>query len=229
MTNKVLIVEDEKALGQIIKETLEIRGFEALHITDGSLAFETYLKERPQIVILDVMLPQINGLDIASLIRMDDNHIPILFLTAKSTTEDLIRGFKAGANDYIKKPFDLEELIIRIEVFINRNRLYQITNESISEHVEIGVFQYDMMRNTLLFHDKLIRLSARESEVLTILFQYKSELLTRKTLLLNVWKSDDFFSSRSLDVYISKLRRHLRPDPSVQIINYRGFGYKLIC
>lgn len=226
---KVLIVEDEEALGQIIRDTLKIRGFQAIHITNGALAYKTYLNEKPQIIILDVMLPSINGLDIASTIRLEDKHIPILFLTARSTTEDLIRGFKAGGNDYIKKPFDLEELIIRIEVLINRNRLLEATELQVDNVVAIGLFQYDMMRHTLLHNDKLIRLSARENEVLKVLFQYKSKLLTRKILLLRVWTNDDFFSSRSLDVYISKLRRHLSLDPAVKIINHRGFGYKLIC
>ncbi len=225
---KVLLVEDEEALGQIIKDTLEIRGFEVIHVTDGKLAYETWLTEKPQIIVLDIMLPSVNGLDIAGAIRRQDEQIPILFLTAKSTTDDLIRGFKAGGNDYLKKPFDLEELMIRIEALVNRNRRTEAT-EPPAGIVFIGLFQYDTMRHTLSYNSKLVRLSARESEVLTVLFEYKSQLLTRKALLLKVWTNDDFFSSRSLDVYISKLRRHLSPDPSVKIINHRGFGYKLIC
>ena len=226
---KVLLVEDEEALGRIIKETLEIRGFLVVHITDGALAYDSFLQEKPQIIVLDIMLPSVNGLDIATLIRLQDKHIPILFLTARSTTENLIEGFKAGGNDYLKKPFDLEELLIRIQVLVDRNRLLETTELSVDGIVAIGLFRFDTMRHTLHFTNKLIRLSARESEVLTILFQYKSRLLTRKTLLQQVWHNDDFFSSRSLDVYISKLRRHLTPDPTVKIINHRGFGYKLIC
>jgi DNA-binding response OmpR family regulator len=175
------------------------------------------------------MLPSANGLDIARTIRHEDKQTPILFLTARSTTEDLVEGFTAGGNDYIKKPFDLEELVIRIEALVKRNRSYETAPEPLAGIVSIGLFQYDMMRQTLTSLGKVIKLSARESEVLSILFQYRSQLLTRKNLLLSVWNNDDFFSSRSLDVYISKLRRHLRPDPSVQIINHRGFGYKLIC
>ncbi|CAG4988345.1 putative transcriptional regulatory protein TcrX [Dyadobacter sp. CECT 9275] len=226
---KVLLVEDEAALGQIISDVLMIKGFKVIHITDGALAYSTYLKEKPQIIVLDVMLPAVNGLDIAGRIRQEDKQTPILFLTARSTTEDLIKGFTAGGNDYIKKPFDLEELAIRMEVLMNRNRLLAVTEHRAEDRVAIGIFQYDRMRHTLLYAGRLIRLSARESEVLTILYQHRTRLLTRKTLLLEVWKNDDFFSSRSLDVYISKLRRHFHPDPSVQIINHRGFGYKLIC
>ena len=228
-TARVLIVEDEEALGQIVRDTLEIRGFQAILVTDGALAHETYLREKPQIIVLDVMLPSVNGLDIASRIRLENKQVPILFLTARSTTDDLIQGFKAGGNDYLKKPFDLEELVVRIEVLVNRNRLLEEPESAARGIVTIGMFQYDTQRHTLFYNNKLIPLSARESEVLTILFQYRSQLLTRKTLLLQVWKDDDFFSSRSLDVYISKLRRHLSPDPSVKIINHRGFGYKLIC
>jgi len=200
---KVLIVEDEEALGLIISDTLETRGFRTIRVADGALAYQTYVQE--------------------------DTQTPILFLTARSTTEDLIKGFKAGGNDYIKKPFDLEELVIRIEVIVNRVQVNEATESSAGEVVAIGDFQFDMMRNILFFNNKSIRLSARESAVLAILYQYKSQLLTRKTLLLQVWQNDDFFSSRSLDVYISKLRRHLHSDPSIQIINHRGFGYKLIC
>lgn len=223
---KVLVVEDEPALARIIQDTLETCGFRTVHVADGELVFETYLREKPQIIVLDVMLPSISGLEIANTIRKLDKQIPILFLTARSTTEDLVQGFNAGGNDYVKKPFDLEELIVRVKALLGKNRLSEV-NEN--DPVAIGRFQYDRMRHELSLGDKIMILSARESEVLTILYQYKSRLLTRKDLLLQVWMNDDFFSSRSLDVYISKLRRHLNSDPSVKIINHRGFGYKLIC
>lgn len=223
---KVLVVEDEPVLARIIQDTLEACGFRTVHVADGKLVFETYLKEKPQIIVLDVMLPSISGLEIANTIREVDKLTPILFLTARSTTEDLVQGFNAGGNDYIKKPFDLEELIVRVKALLGKNRLPEV-NEN--DPVAIGRFRYDRMRHELSLGDKIMILSARESEVLTILYQYKSRLLTRKDLLLQVWTNDDFFSSRSLDVYISKLRRHLSSDPSVKIINHRGFGYKLIC
>jgi DNA-binding response OmpR family regulator len=226
---KVLIVEDEKPLAQIIVDTLEIKGFEVRHVADGALAYEAYLAGKPDIIVLDVMLPTENGLHIASKIRLEDKHVQILFLTAKSTTEDLVQGFTAGGNDYMKKPFDLEELVVRLNVLLNRDRLYETNAFRESGTVVIGQYQYDLMRHTLSHAGKTIQLSARESEVLTMLFQHRSRLLTRKALLLHVWLNDDFFSSRSLDVYISKLRSHLRLDPAVRIINHRGFGYKLIC
>jgi DNA-binding response OmpR family regulator len=223
---KVLVVEDELALARIIQDTLETCGFRTVHVADGDLAYDTYLREKPQIIVLDVMLPSIGGLEIAAKIREVDKLTPILFLTARSTTDDLVQGFNAGGNDYIKKPFDLEELIVRVKALLGKNGLSEIKESST---VAIGRFQYDRMRHELQLEDTIRVLSARESEVLTILYQYKSRLLTRKDLLMQVWTNDDFFSSRSLDVYISKLRRHLSPDPSVKIINHRGFGYKLIC
>lgn len=224
----ILLVEDELALAGIIKDTLETQNFEVTHIPDGLNAYETYLKLKPDIVILDVMLPAVNGLQIAHSIRAKDVHIPILFLTARSTTEDLLAGFRAGGNDYIKKPFDFDELIVRIESLLNRKRLQQ-PDPAGNDIVSIGLFEYDIRRNTLVHGEKNVQLSAREGEVLATLFEHQAQMLPRKALLLKVWKNDDFFSSRSLDVYISKLRSHLSKDPSVKIINHRGFGYRLVC
>ncbi|REA57399.1 DNA-binding response regulator [Dyadobacter luteus] len=225
---RILLVEDELALGEIIRDTLETQNFEVIHISDGLMAYETYIEVKPDLVILDVMLPLLNGLQIAHAIRTKDIYIPILFLTAKSTTEDLLAGFRAGGNDYIKKPFDFDELIVRIEALLNRN-LVQKIGVAETELVSIGLFEYDMKRNKLTLGERVIQLSAREGEVLATLFEHQLQMLPRKSLLLKVWKNDDFFSSRSLDVYISKLRSHLRKDPSVKIINHRGFGYRLVC
>lgn len=227
---KVLLVEDQEVLGGIIKESLESRGFDVIYVTDGAFVYETYLDEKPDILVLDIMLPTENGLTIARKIRVENNQMPILFLTARTLVEDVVNGFKAGGNDYLKKPFDLEELIIRIDVLLNKNRLFKDKRgPSTTNLVEIGEYQYDALRHTLLHRGVFSQLTARESDVLSILFQYRSQLLARKTLLLQVWGNDDFFSSRSLDVYISKLRRRLESDPTVRIINHRGFGYKLIC
>lgn len=225
---RILLVEDELALGEIIRDTLETQNFEVIHISDGLMAYETYIEVKPDLVILDVMLPFVNGLQIAHAIRTKDIYIPILFLTAKSTTGDLLAGFRAGGNDYIKKPFDFDELIVRIEALLNRN-LVQKIGVAETELVSIGLFEYDMKRNKLTLGERVIQLSAREGEVLATLFEHQLQMLPRKSLLLKVWKNDDFFSSRSLDVYISKLRSHLRKDPSVKIINHRGFGYRLVC
>ena len=227
---KILLVEDEKALGLIVKDSLEARGFEVVHVTDGNLAYASYTAEEPDLLVLDVMLPVVNGFTIAEKIRLENKHTPILFLTARTMPHDVLNGYMAGGNDYLKKPFDMEELIVRIKVLLNQNRLLE--NEP-GDHnpgvVDIGKYTYDMMRGVLVYQEVVKQLTGRESEVLKMLFQNRNRLLARKDFLIQVWGDDDFFSSRSLDVFITKLRRYLKYDPAIQIINHRGFGYKLIC
>lgn len=227
---KILLVEDEEALGLIIKDSLESRGFEVVHVSDGSLAYDRYVVERPNLLLLDVMLPAINGFMIAEKIRLENKHTPILFLTARTMPHDVLNGYMAGGNDYLRKPFDMEELIVRIKVLLNQNRLLEHEQSDLNlSVVSIGKYNYDMMRGILVYKGITKQLTGRESEVLNALYQNRNRLLDRKSFLLQVWGDDDFFSSRSLDVFITKLRRHLKHDPMVQIINHRGFGYKLIC
>lgn len=227
---KILLVEDEEALGLIIKDSLTSRGFEVVYIADGSLAYDTYILERPDVLVLDVMLPAINGFMIAEKIRLENKHTPILFLTARTMPHDVLNGYMAGGNDYLKKPFDMEELVIRIKVLLNHNRLFENEQSDLNlSVVEIGKYTYDMMRGVLVYKGIPKQLTGRESEVLKALYQNRNRLLARKAFLIQVWGDDDFFSSRSLDVFITKLRRCFRNDPAVQIINHRGFGYKLIC
>lgn len=226
---KILLVEDEIALGAIITDSLKSRGFEVVHITDGKLAYDTYILEKPALIVLDVMLPSINGFIIAEKIRLENKHLPILFLTARTMPNDVLNGYMAGGNDYLKKPFDMEELIVRIRVLLNHNRLLEEGQSDLnSSIIEIGKFSYDMMRGVLIYKGIKKQLTGRESEVLKILYQNRARLLARKEFLIQIWGDDDFFSSRSLDVFITKLRRHLKDDPTVQIINHRGFGYKLV-
>jgi DNA-binding response OmpR family regulator len=225
---KILLVEDEKALGQIIKDSLESRHFDVIRLDDSVSAYETYITEKPDALILDVMLPSDSGLNIARKIRLEDKHTPILFLTARTMPVDVLNGFEAGGNDYLKKPFDMEELIVRLKVLLNQNRLFEDESATSPGLVEIGEYTFDMMRYTLLHRGAVKQLSAREGEALKVLYQYRNRLLTRKAFLMQVWGDDDFFSSRTLDVYISRLRSHFKPDPTIQIINIRGFGYKLI-
>jgi len=227
---KILLVEDEKALGQIIKDSLETRGFEVIFITDGNKAYDTYILEQPNLIVLDVMLSAINGFMIAEKIRLENKHTPILFLTARTMPHDVLNGYLAGGNDYLKKPFDMEELIVRIKVLLNHNRLLENEQSNLNLNVvEIGRYSYDMMREVLIYQGVVKQLTGRESEVLKALYQNRNRLLARKEFLIQVWGDDDFFSSRSLDVFITKLRRHFKHDPMVQIINHRGYGYKLIC
>jgi two-component system response regulator VicR len=225
----VLLVEDEVALGQIIKDSLQSRGFVVSHVIDGGSAYDAYVSYRPSIIILDVMLPTESGLNIAKKIRLEDKHTPILFLTARAMPGDLLNGYEAGGNDYLKKPFDMEELIVRVKVLLNQNRLLEDTQAGLSKStVNIGTYIYDMVHCTLSNHGITKKLTAREAEVLKVLYQNRNRLLDRKAFLLQIWGDDDFFSSRSLDVFITKLRKNFVDDPMVQIINHRGFGYKLV-
>jgi DNA-binding response OmpR family regulator len=227
---KVLLVEDELAMALIIKDSLENRGFTVIHNSEGNMAYELYITHKPDILILDVMLPSENGLNIAAKIRIEDKRTPILFLTARTMPQDVLNGFTAGGNDYLKKPFDMEELIVRLKVLLNQDRLLIDENSAVDISIaDIGEYSFNVRQNILLHHGIVKKLTARESEVLKVLYQYGSQLLTRKAFLMQVWGDDDFFSSRSLDVYISNLRKYLKADPNVQIINHRGFGYKLIC
>lgn len=227
---KILLIEDEEALGLIIKDSLETRGFKVIHITDGNLAYGAHTSEKPDIIVLDVMLPSINGFMIAEKIRLENKHTPILFLTARTMPQDVLNGYMAGGNDYLKKPFDMEELIVRIKVLLNQNRLLENEqSDKTTGTVDIGKYTFDMMRGVLVYQGIIKQLTGRESEVLKTLYQNRNRVLARKEFLLQVWGDDDFFSSRSLDVFITKIRRHFKDDPAVQIINHRGFGYKLIC
>lgn len=227
---KALLVEDEEALAVIIKNSLQTRGFDVILISNGEDAYHSYTLEKPDIIVLDVMLPTVSGLQIANKIRFEDKHTPILFLTARTLPNDVLNGYMAGGNDYLKKPFDMEELVVRLKVLLNQNRLLIATGETESStSVTIGNYQFDHLSSLLTHLGVSKKLTARENEVLKILYQNRNRLLNRKAFLMQVWGDDDFFSSRSLDVYITKLRRYFKNDPHVQIINHRGFGYKLVC
>ncbi len=221
---KLLLAEDEPSLGQIVKESLETRNFKVSHVLDGEEAYYLYQKEQPEILVLDVMMPKKDGFTLAKQIRQENKHIPIIFLTAKSQTKDVLEGFEHGGNDYLKKPFSMEELIVRIHSLLNRSEL-----KISSEKIIIGNFIFNHDKQTLFFNSESDLLTHRESELLFHLFQKKNEILDRSFILKKLWGNDDFFNARSMDVFISKLRKKLKKDESVQIINIRGYGYKLIC
>lgn len=221
---KILLAEDEPALGQIVKESLETKGFQVLFCKDGVEALEMYYKEKPQLLVLDVMMPKKDGFTLAKEIRMQDEHIPIIFLTAKSQTQDVVEGFSHGGNDYLKKPFSMEELIVRI-----KNLLHQINNDEAGE-VKIGEYSFMFKQQTLQYKiEDPIKLTHRETHLLYHLNNNKNNVLDRSIILKKLWGDDDFFNARSMDVFISKLRKKLKKDENVQIINVRGYGYKLVC
>ena len=222
---KLLLAEDEPALGQIVKETLETRGFEVFLCENGEKALEKYQRESPEILVLDVMMPKKDGFTLAKEIRSVDDTIPIIFLTAKSQTHDVVEGFSIGGNDYLKKPFSIEELIVRIENLLNRSKV-----QKSSDLLKIGDYTFDFPKQILRFKQTdSIQLTHREAHLLFHLIKNKNTVLDRSIILKKLWGNDDFFSARSMDVFITKLRKKLKQDDTIQILNVRGFGYKLIC
>lgn len=221
---KVLLAEDEASLGMIVKESLESRKFTVFLAENGEIASEMYQQEKPDILVLDVMMPKKDGFTLAKEIRQENKAIPIIFLTAKSQTSDVLEGFEHGGNDYLKKPFSMEELIVRIKALLNRVAL-----KGNVEALQIGVYTFNFTKQTLTFLEQEQQLTHREAQLLFYLFEKKNEVLDRTFILNKLWGNDDFFNARSMDVFISKLRKKLKKDENIQIINVRGFGYKLIC
>lgn len=220
---KVLLAEDEAALGQIIKESLETRDFKVILCDNGEKAFEKFKSEALDILILDVMMPKKDGFTLAKEIRAIDDDIPIIFLTAKSQTADVVEGFSIGGNDYLKKPFSIEELIVRIHNLISRSKTQKTTKV-----LKIGAYTFDFPKQQLLYKsENPIQLTHREAHLLFHLIKNKNQVLDRSLILNKLWGTDDFFTTRSMDVFITKLRKKLKKDQSIQIINVRGFGYKL--
>lgn len=220
----VLLAEDEPSLGQIIKESLETREFDVHLAENGIKALELYHQINPSILVLDVMMPYKDGFTLAKEIRQENNRVPIIFLTAKSQTKDVLEGFSHGGNDYLKKPFSMEELIVRIQALLNRNTL-RINLEEII----IGNYIFNQTKQTLAYKGETVVLTHRESELLFLLTQKKNEISDRAFILKKLWGNDDFFNARSMDVFITKLRKKLKNDENIQIVNVRGYGYKLIC
>jgi DNA-binding response OmpR family regulator len=223
---KVLYVEDELFLGKIVKESLESRGFEVLMETDGAKVLPVFTRQRPDVCVLDIMLPNKDGFEIAEEIRDLDKDVPILFVTAKCRTEDVVKGFTLGGNDYIRKPFSMEEMIVRIQ---NTLRNKEAIPASLSgESVEIGQYRFFWRRQVLELNGTERKLSFRENELLKFLYAGKDKVMDRKDILQLLWGNDSFFNSRNLDVYITKLRGYLKNDRSLEIITIKGVGYRFV-
>ena len=220
----VLFIEDEPALGMIVKDSLIYRGFEVLYAANGADGLEQFRMHQPDIVVADIMMPDMDGFTMAEQIRRDDPHTPIMFLTARSQTSDVVRGFELGGNDYLKKPFSLDELVARINALLRMGGSRTNANGTL----KIGRYLFDPAKQKLSVDDREVTLSHREAELLRRLYQQRNEVLGRSEVLTELWGDDSFFNGRSLDVFITKLRRYLREDPKIQIINIRGRGYKLV-
>ena len=224
---KILFVEDEPALAEIVRERLESKGFDVTHATTVLQGLAAHKDELFDILILDVMLPDGDGFSMLKKVRITDWKTPAIFLTSKSLPADVVSGFESGANDYLKKPFSMDELIIRIRALLG------IVNvKSIETHRKgifpIGEFSFHYPEGLLIYKGAKKQLTFREAEILNMLRMHQEKTISRKELLLTHWENDDYFSGRSLDVFITKLRKYLKADPSVAILNFRGQGYKLI-
>ena len=224
---KVLFVEDEAALGMVVSESLQMRGFEIYHCEDGDAGWQSYLKNKPDICVLDVMLPKKDGFSLGKEIRNHNSSVPIIFLTARSKVEDVVKGFEMGGNDYLKKPFSMEELIVRIKALLKRSTVTSLKNEEL-EKLEIGSFHFFPQQQLLERNGKDKKLTHRESELLKLLCLNRNHVIDRKIILDNLWGDDSFYNARSMDVFITKLRKYLKEDPNLEIINVRGVGYKLV-
>ncbi|GHT12152.1 transcriptional regulatory protein RprY [Bacteroidia bacterium] len=222
----ILFAEDEENLGMLLKEYMRIKGYEIDLYQDGEKAFAGFQKLRYDLCILDVMMPLKDGITLAKEIRMLNTTVPILFLTSKSEKEDVLEGFAAGADDYIKKPFSIEELLLRVEAILRRTRGENIVQNQ--DVFTIASFTFNSAKQTLVKDDVTQKLTAKESELLKQLCINQNAVLDRNFALKTIWNDDTYFNARSMDVYITKLRRYLKEDSGIQIINIRGKGFKLI-
>lgn len=226
---KILYVEDELFLGKIVQESLESRGYEVRMLGDGAKVMAAFSDFAPDICLLDVMLPNRDGYELGQEIRQRYPQLPIIYLTAKTQTEDVLKGFQAGGNDYIRKPFSMEELIARIQNLLQLKG--QQTAGQAAEHngiIPLGIYLFDVRKYELRLDAQVRKLSHREAELLKILADHRNFTLERKVILQQIWGDDSFFNSRNLDVYITRLRDYLREDERVQIITLKGVGYQFI-
>jgi two-component system response regulator TrcR len=225
-TINLLLVEDEPFLAKVVEDSLNQKGYKVTAVADGKKAYNLFLNGSFDLLILDVMLPNTDGFTLAKQIRNIHKTIPILFLTAKADTADLIEGYKSGGNDYLKKPFSLDELFLRIEELLKRNQSQKDLNLM---NIMIGNYSFTHHKQELIYENEVVKLSNRESELLLLLYKHKNNLTERRMVLLSLWGDDSFFNTRTMDVFITRLRKHLSKDKQVEILNVRGLGYKLIC
>ena len=220
---KLLLVEDDQNLSLVIKDYLALEGYSVIVCADGAAGWNKYISEPFDLCVLDIMMPELDGFTLAEMIRQRNDTIPILFLTAKTAQEDKIRGFKIGADDYIVKPFNIEELLLRIEVFLKRNKVHVASKDLFI----LGNYRFDCPNLTLEDGKHSQKLTQREADILKLLIQNKNKLVKREDILQQLWGTNDYFLGRSLDVFVSKLRKYLSSDKSIKITNYHSVGFKL--
>ena len=220
----LLYVEDDESLSFVTKDNLNLQGYQVTHCMDGKQALNVLKNEQFDLCILDVMLPEVDGFTIAQKIRKRDIETPILFLTAKSLKEDRIHGLKIGGDDYITKPFSIEELILKIEIFLRRSK---VLSPNAAQLIMLGKYQFDYPNLALRIEEDERRLTQREADLLKFFIEYKGQVLKRSEILEKIWGEDDYFLGRSLDVFISRLRKYLKEDTELKIENIHGVGFRL--
>ncbi len=223
----ILLAEDDPNLGQLLTNYLIARAYDTTLATDGEQAKGLFRKGKFHLCILDVMMPRLDGFTLAKEIRQIDQHMPIIFLTARNLKEDVIEGFRSGADDYLTKPFSMEELLYRIEAILRRAAPRQ--PDAPAGFYTIGRFSFDVAKQLLTINEQSRKLTTKESELLELLCRYRNEVVERNLALKTIWIDDTYFNARSMDVYITKLRKYLRKDENVEILNIHGKGYKLLC
>lgn len=224
MDNKkhILLVEDDESMGFLLKDSLQNYDYDVTHFSDGKSALTEFKIQKYDLCLLDVMMPNMDGFTLATEIRNSDKDIPIIFLTAKAMKEDRIKGFKLGADDYVTKPFSIEELVLRIQVILKRGKIVATTNNVLP----FSSYELDLTNLMLNTGTKKIQLTQKEADILELFVTKQNELLKREFILNSIWKDDSYFVGRSLDVFISKLRKYLKEDPSIKIVNIHGTGYR---
>ncbi len=222
---RILLCEDDESLGMLLREYLQAKGYDAELCPDGEAGYKAFIKNTYDMCVLDVMMPKMDGFKLAQEIRQVNQEIPIIFLTARNLKEDIFDGFKIGADDYITKPFSMEELVLRMEAILRRVRGKQQKNVAM---YHIGQYSFDTKRQILSHAGESVKLTTKESELLSLLCAHANDVLQRELALKTIWIDDNYFNARSMDVYITKLRKHLKDDPEIEINNVHGKGYRLI-
>jgi DNA-binding response OmpR family regulator len=220
---KILYAEDDDSLAFLTKDNLEENGYEILHFTNGIAALAAFKKSNFDVCILDIMMPKMDGFDLAAAIRKENANVPIIFLSAKTLKEDKLKGLRLGADDYLVKPFSIEELLLKIEIFLKRSKVNLVIENEI---YQVGKFSFDTSSYSLIAENETINLTQRESELLKYFMDNKNEVLKRERILKSLWGDDDYFMGRSLDVFISRLRKILSKENGISIENLHGIGFR---
>jgi two-component system OmpR family response regulator len=223
---KVLLCEDDPNLGMVLKNYLELNDYDVTLERDGRLGLAAFQREKFDICLLDVMMPNMDGFTLAEEIRDINPDVPLFFLSAKTMKDDIIQGYKLGADDYITKPFDSEVLLHKIKAILKRNE--ELHKEEVNQEFDLGMYHFNPRLRELSVNGKVQTLSPKENELLKMLAEYKNDLLPREVALKKIWGSDTYFNGRSMDVYIAKLRKYLKEDPKLEIVNIHGNGFRLV-